>query len=339
MCHKGFVAVIPPAHTEGMETITSLAAKIPTEAAAYKYLEKLRWKGRPVCPHCGVIDDHYLLKPRNGGRTTSTGKRTYRRLWKCHACRRQFSVLVGTIFHGTKISVRTWLFVLLEMCASKNGIAAREVQRKYGLTSKSAWFLTQRIREAMAERRPDALVGTIVADETRIGGKRRYKAGVLHGHPGEKTRPDRSIVFTLVNRDTGESRSRVIPNVTSDTLYTAIASQVDMDDSRLMTDEWKGYQFIGCQFGQGHDTVFHAGFEYVRGTISTNTAESFFSQLKRSIDGTFHALSHEHLHRYLAEFDFRHSTRKLTDSQRVELLASRVGGKRLAYRALTTEAA
>jgi transposase-like protein len=322
-----------------METITSLAAKIPTEAAAYRYLEKLRWRGRPICPHCGVIDGHYLLKSRNGGRTTSTGKRTYRRLWKCRDCRRQFSVLVGSIFHGTKISVRTWLFVLFEMCASKNGIAAREVQRKYGLTSKSAWFLTQRIREAMTDRRPDALIGTIVADETRIGGKPRYKAGTLRGRGGEKHYPEKSTVLTLVNRDTGEARSRIIPDVTSDTLSAAIMRAVDIDRSRLWSDEHKGYTMVGRWFGLGHDAVFHAGFEYVRGNISTNAAESFFSQLKRSIDGTHHAISHEHLHRYLAEFDFRHSTRKLTDAERVEMLAGRVHGKRLAYRTLTTKAA
>jgi transposase-like protein len=320
-------------------TIPALAAKVPTETAAYKYLETLRWKGRPVCPHCGVIDGHYLLKSRNGGRKTTTGKRSYRRLWKCHACRKQFSVLVGTIFHGSKIPVRTWLFVLHEMCASKNGIAAREVQRKYGLTAKSAWFLTQRIREAMADRRPDALIGTIVADETGIGGRPRYKSGTLRARGGEKHYPERSTVLTLISRESGEARSRVIPDVTSGTLATTIMRNVDIDHSRLWSDESRGYTMVGRWFGLGHEAVFHAGHEYVRGDVSSNAAESFFSQLKRSIDGTFHAVSHEHLHRYLAEIDFRHSTRKMADAHRVELLVNRVLGKRLPYRSLTREAA
>ncbi|MGZ6976005.1 MAG: transposase, partial [Acidimicrobiia bacterium] len=136
-----------------MENLITLAKKVPTEAAAWKYLERRRWNGHPVCPHCGVIDGHYLLRTKA---TTATGRKSYRRVWKCRACRKQFSVLVGTVMEGTHIPIRTWLFVLMEMCANKNGLAAREVQRKYGLTPKSAWFLTQRIREVMVEKRPEA---------------------------------------------------------------------------------------------------------------------------------------------------------------------------------------
>lgn len=316
-------------------TIPALAAKVPNETAAYKYLERLRWHGRPVCPHCGVIDGHYLMKTK---RTTSTGKVSKRRLWKCAACRKQFSVLVGTIFHGSKIPVRTWLLVLFEMVASKNGVAAREIQRKYGLTSKSAWFMTHRIREGMADRAPDSLVGTIIADETFIGGKPRYKSGTLRGRGGEKHYPRKSVVLTLLNPESGTSRSRVIPDVTADTLATAIMRAADMDNSRLWTDEASTYTMVGRWFGLGHETVFHAGHEYVRGEITTNAVESFFGQLKRSIDGTHHAISHEHLHRYLAEFDFRYSTRKMSDSQRLDVLLGRVQGKRLQYRAMSEAA-
>ncbi|HEY8215924.1 MAG TPA: IS1595 family transposase [Acidimicrobiia bacterium] len=322
-----------------METITALASKVPNEAAAYRYLERLRWKGRPVCPHCGVIDGHYLLKPKVGKRTTSTGRVTHRRLWKCHACRKQFSVLVGTIFHGTKISIRTWLFVLLEMCASKNGIAAREVQRKYGLTPKSAWFMTQRIREAMVLRNPSSLIGTIVADEAYIGGRSRHKYGTIRGEKPEKIIPPKAIVLTLVHRESGTARSRVIPNVTSDTLGSALLRAVDVDRSRLFTDDHKGYDMVGRWFALGHETVNHGWGEYVRGEVSTNAAENFFSQLKRSIDGTFHAVSHVHLHRYLAEFDFRYNTRHLVDSQRVSALLGRIDKRRLTYAALTGQAA
>ncbi|MGZ7000037.1 MAG: transposase, partial [Acidimicrobiia bacterium] len=153
-------------------SIPALAAKIPDEASAYKFLEDLRWDGKPVCPHCGSIADHYFLSAKNGGRKTRTGKVSERRVWKCRDCRKQFTVLVGTIFHGTKIPLRTWIFVVYEMCASKNGLAAREIERKYDLTAKSAWFMTHRIREAM-RREPLAglLTGTIIADETWVGGK------------------------------------------------------------------------------------------------------------------------------------------------------------------------
>ncbi len=272
-----------------METLTvpALAAKIPTETAAYRYLERLRWHGRPVCPHCGVIDGHYLLKPRNGGRTTSTGKISKRRLWKCHACRKQFSVLVGTIFHGSKIPVRTWLFVLMEMTANKNGIAAREVQRKYGLTAKSAWFLTQRIREAMVERRPDALVGTIIADEAYIGGKSRLIHGRLMDDQKPETHiPHKTPVVALLNRDTGEVRTRVVPSVTAANLAATIRDEVAVAESNLWTDEHQGYKAIGRTFGRGHSAVMHSMGEYVRGEVSTNALENFFGQLKRSIDGT-----------------------------------------------------
>jgi len=149
-------------------------ARIGTEAEAYEFLEALRWADGPVCPHCASVAKHYFLKPTNGttARKTRTGSASQRRVWKCKDCRKQFSVLTGTIFHGTKIPLRTWLMVIFEMCASKNGVAAREIERKYDLTPKSAWFMTQRIREAM-KRDPLAglLSGTVVADETWIGGK------------------------------------------------------------------------------------------------------------------------------------------------------------------------
>lgn len=130
-------------------TILQLADKLRTEADAYKFLEDLRWSGDPVCPHCGAHEP-YFLTPKNGEtRTTTRGSESPRRVWKCRKCRKQFSVLTGTIFHGTKIPVRTWVFVVFEMASSKNGVAAREIERKYGLTPKTAWHMCHRIREAI----------------------------------------------------------------------------------------------------------------------------------------------------------------------------------------------
>src|SRR3954451_17796715 len=157
-------------------SIPKLANQITTEADAYKLLESLRWpEGKPdACPLCGSMKGFYFLAPVDGstGRKTRTGSNSQRRVWKCADCRKQFSVLTGTIFHGTKISIRTWLFVVLEMCAAKNGVSAREIERKYDLTPKSAWFMLHRIREAMKPGQPlgALLGGAVQVDETWIGG-------------------------------------------------------------------------------------------------------------------------------------------------------------------------
>ena len=140
-------------------TIPALMNRLDSEADAYLLLEELRWAGRAICPHCGEDERCFFLRPANGvSRRTRTGSESERRVWKCGSCRKQFSVLTGTIFHGTKIPVRTWLLVVFEMCASKNGVAAKEIERKYDLTNKSGWFMLHRIREAM---RRDPLAGML----------------------------------------------------------------------------------------------------------------------------------------------------------------------------------
>ncbi len=316
--------------------ILRLAARVPDEAAAYAYLEELRWHGSPVCPHCGNEGRCYFLNPANGkDRATRTGKPTQRRLWKCGACRKQFSVLTDTIMHGTKIPVRTWVFVIFEMCSSKNGISAREIERKYGLCPRSAWFLTQRIREAMKDNGLSLFVGTVVADETWIGGDPANR----HGHkPGPTGLTDKTPVLSLVNRTTGQVYSKVVPDVTGATLRKAIAERVDMGRSVLHTDKASWYRTLGREF-VAHESVDHRSGEYVRGDVTTNHAEGYFSQLKRSLDGTHHRVSLEHLPRYLAEFDYRYSTREVRDSARVDDLLGRIGGRRLAYKPLTAHGA
>ncbi len=164
-----------------------------TEADAYCVLEDLRWPNGPVCPHCGHRNA-YFLKPANGTSRATGPKRTMsqRRVWKCARCRKQFSVLTGTIFHGTKVPIAVWLMVMVQMCSAKNGISAREVERMHGLTPGTAWFVLHRLREAM-QREPmvGLLRGTIQADETWIGGK----AGTRHGGgPGSGIKPDETAV-------------------------------------------------------------------------------------------------------------------------------------------------
>jgi transposase-like protein len=315
-------------------TINYLLERIPTEAAAYELMEKLRWPEKPVCPHCGSINDHYYLKPANGtSRKTRTGNPSERRVWKCKDCRRQFSVLTGTIFHGSKVSLRTWLFVVVEICANRNGIAAREIERKYGVHPKTAWFMTQRIREAMANRNPNMLVGTIVADETWIGPEKRRM-----NEKGRKRNPKavKTPVVALINAETGEVRARVVADVNRANLRVVMSENVDMPASQLQTDEAPVYTALGREFAR-HDTVVHKQEMYVNRFTgaSTNKAENFFSQFKRSLDGTHHHVSREHLHRYVDEFAFRHSTHKMADTERIHILMGQTTGRRLSYKRVT----
>jgi transposase-like protein len=321
-------------------------AKLPKylsdESEAWALLERLRWTdGEPVCPHCGTKDSaHYLLKARNGTRETRMGNISYRRIWKCRnkACRRQFSVLVGTIFESSKVPVSKWLLALWLTGAGKNGVSALELQRHLGIAYQTAWFMSHRLREAMT-REPVAglLSGVVVADETYVGGspllmnaKRRKKVTIKGNHVDNKT-----PVFALVEKHSGQARTRVMANVTGANLAQEFKDHVDPSQSLLWTDKLNAYMEIGKGF-VAHETVDHGRKEYVGPTgATTNLAECFFSQFKRSLDGTFHNVSREHLGRYATEFEFRWNTRKLTDAKRVQTLIDGVAGKRLTYKPLT----
>jgi transposase-like protein len=317
-------------------SIPKLVERIPDENAAYLFLEGLRWPDDPICPHCGN-DKAYFLTPKNGVGRGSGKKRniSVRRVWKCAKCRKQFSVLTGTVMHGSKISVRTWVFVLYEMAASKNGVSAREISRKYEITDEAAWFMCHRIREAM-KRDPLAslLRGTVVSDETWIGGNPKNLHAAKRYSPRRRVHTNKTPVMALVDKQTGEVRSRVLPHVTGNNLRAAMRENIDVPNSVLHTDESSVYKQLGQEFPE-HHSVNHKAGEYVRGDVSTNVAESYFAQLKRSIDGTHHNVSIEHLPRYLAEYDFRFSTKKLTDAQRMMQIVAQAGGRRLSYEPIT----
>jgi transposase-like protein len=304
--------------------LSDLAKNYSDEDAAYQLVERIRWPHGPICPHCGIVDRAHYIAPMDGPRKTSTGKETYRRLWRCEECKQQFSVLVGTIFEDSKIPLSKWLIGLHMMCAGKNGVAALELQRTLGIAYRSAWFMAHRIRCAMG--RPPLsnngkLKGIIEADETYVGGK-------AHGKRGRGA-ANKTPVVSLVERG-GDVRSQTMKNVTGKNLKEVLTQNVE-PDARLMTDSHPAYREPGKDFAS-HETVDHGKDEYVRGDVHTNSAEGYFSQLKRSIDGTHHHVSEQHLDRYLAEFDYRYSTRKIKDGERTEQAIQQTAGKRLRYK-------
>jgi transposase-like protein len=307
-------------------------ARFQDPFAAADYLESIRWPEGPTCPHCGTVDEkHYRLKHQT------------RKLWKCRACRKQFTVTVGTIFEGSHIPLNKWLLAFYLLCSSKKGMSAHQLHRMLGITYKSAWFMAHRIRYAMEQPAfAKLLSGTVEVDETYIGGKRRRKNVKEHRPVFSSGDPDWRLKQTGRNTDTktpvvalvergGTVRSFRVANVTADTLGGAIRRNVARE-AHLRTDAFSSYKVVGREYAS-HESVDHSD-EYVRGDAHTNTAENFFSLLKRGINGIYHHVSEAHLDRYLAEFDFRYnhlSGNGYTDADRTRIALSRVGGKRLKY--------
>lgn len=304
-----------------MTDITAKRFKNATEAR--KHLEAVRWADGVHCPHCGTVDRASRIKSeRRAG------------LWFCNACRKQFSVTVGTLFERSKVPLHKWLLAVHLMSSSKKGISAHQLHRMLGVTYKTAWFMSHRIREAMrpgTDFGPLGGEGKIVeADETYIGGKEKNK------HRSKRTSAvggmGKQIVFSLVERG-GSVRSQHVQSVSAKSLRPILRTQVDRK-STLMTDEAGQYRIIGPEYAR-HETVNHGIEEYVRGNAYTNTAEGYFSVLKRGIHGTYHHVSQQHLKRYLAEFDFRYNERsalEVTDSERADKALKGIEGKRLTYR-------
>jgi transposase-like protein len=290
---------------------------------ARAWLESFLWADGRVCGYCGTVDESTPLTGRDG-------------YYQCNACRKQFTVQVGTLFERSHIALNKWLLAAFLLCASKKGMSAHQMHRMLGVTYKSAWFMCHRLREAMAplkgERGPLGGEGKVVeADTTYIGGKEKNK------HVGKRNTKNiggsgKQIVHTLVERG-GQARSNHIANVAGKTLRTVVMTQVSRKSS-LMTDTAGGYMDLGKEFAR-HEMVNHEADEYVRGDAYSNTVESYFATLKRGIVGTYHHVSEAHLKRYLAEFDFRYSNRaalEVSDTIRAERALQGIVGKRLTYR-------
>ena len=289
------------------------------EAEAFTYLEGVRWPNGSVCPHCGTIGNAYGLTSRIG-------------LYRCgeKECRKDFTVRVGTVFEDSPIKLHKWLLAAYLVCASKKGISAKQLERMLGVTYKTAWFMSHRLREAMNTAPHGQMGGNgepVEVDETYWGNVGKNEPGARGGHHKMK-------IVSLVERD-GEKRSFHVPNVNSKTLRPILNAQI-AKSTRLMTDDARWYKSIGQGF-RSHEFVNHNINEYARGDVTTNTVESSFALLKRGLHGTFHSVSEKHLQRYCVEFDFRWNNRiklGVDDVQRTRNLLSGIGGKRLTYRRL-----
>ncbi|MGB6053647.1 MAG: IS1595 family transposase [Burkholderiaceae bacterium] len=285
---------------------------------ARQYLEALRWPNGAVCPHCGSAEQHYKLE----------GKATRPGVYKCSDCRDQFTVTVGTVFEDSKVPLNKWLQACYLMASSKKGISSKQLERMLGVSYKTAWFMSHRIREAMTNGNGGLLgsnCGAVEVDETYWGNVGKQREGARGGDHKMK-------VLSLVDR-TGEKRSFHVTAVNVATLRPILKAQIDAK-ARLMTDEASVYKKIGIEFAS-HESVNHSAKEYARRDITTNTVESSFAILKRGLYGTFHSVSEKHLQRYANEFDFRWNNRAklgFNDTQRADNILKGIGGKRLMYR-------
>lgn len=303
--------------------------------AARQYLEAQVWPHGPVCPHCGAMERMSSIK---GGRPG---------LWFCGHCRKQYTVTVGSVFERSKIPLHKWLLAVHLLCSSKKGMSSHQLHRMLGVTYKTAWFMTHRIREAFTMPTPNGTMGgggkIVEADET------------FYGHiPGSRSSArnikaaDKYKIFSLVERD-GSTHSYRVANVDAETLKPIMLKHIDKT-ARVFTDGASHYKKIKPEFPK-HDSVNHSAGEYARGDVHTNTVESYFGIFKRGLKGTYHHISEAHLQRYLTEFDFRFSHREKrvkidgkwmrtghTDADRTVAALKGIRGKRLTYRRIGGEA-
>jgi len=298
------------------------------EMAAFGYLEAALWPDGAVCPHCGTVGKATRLQTTGGSKD---GKRQARLgLWKCNEkeCRKQFTVKVGTVFEHGRIPLHKMLQAVYLLCCSKKGCSSHQLHRVLGITYKAAWFLSHRIREAM---RTGALGpmggpgGVVEVDETYIG---RLRDVPKPPHGGSH----KNIVLTLVERG-GGARSFHIDSTSAADVVPLVRQNVKRE-SRLMTDEARHYRAVGKEFVE-HGAVNHGAEEYVRGDIHTNTVEGYYSIFKRGMKGVYQHCAEKHLHRYLAEFDFRYSNRValgVDDVARTTRALKGITGKRLTYK-------
>lgn len=289
------------------------------EDAAFAFVERHVWPNGPTCPHCGGVERISKME----------GKATRKGLHKCYQCRKQFTVRQGTIFESSHVALHIWLQAIFFAAGSKKGVSSNQLHRTLGVTLKTAWFMLHRIREAM--RSGDLLPlggegGTVEIDETFIG--RREGAEMKRGGHGHKI-----PVLALVDRSTGKSRAFVIDKANRECIIPIVEQNISRE-TYLMTDDANAYRGRFGDVFLGHARVNHSAGQYGYGRIHTNTVEGYFSIFKRGMRGVYQFCSEKHLHRYVAEFDFRYSNRDAlgyNDEARASRLLQGIVGKRLTY--------
>jgi transposase-like protein len=307
------------------------APHFTNDDAARALIESIRWPDGPVCSHCGTIGHAYAVKGRAG-------------LYRCaeKECRKDFTCTTGTVMERSKIALHKWMMGFYLMNASKKGISAHQLHRSLGVTYQTAWFMCHRIREAMRDGglAPMGGAGGIVeADETYFGdvpeakrrkspqrGDRPYTKGGKVGVGGKRA------IVSLVERG-GKVRSFHVAVADGETVAKIVNENV-LKETRLHTDESRLYIKVGANYA-AHETVKHRAKEYARGDVTTNSVEGYFSIFKRGMKGVYQHCDEKHLHRYLAEFDFRYNHRvKLgySDIDRTKAAIKGIEGKRLTYR-------
>jgi transposase-like protein len=298
------------------EIIVGLPKACSEELLAAEFFEARRWGETTACPICGSVGVYKMV--------SVDGQRIAPYRWRCRDCNKQFTVRTGTVLEDSRIPLRTWAHAFWRACTSKKGVSALQIKRETGLSYKSALFLMHRIRFAMGQLPEGQLDGVVEVDETYVGGKPRYKFTSKVGRG-----VDKAIVLGMVERD-GRVRFAHVKGLSSKYTHPPIEETISRN-ARLMTDDFTLYRGIGKPF-LDHQIVRHSHGEYAIGDVHTNTIEGAFSLIKRGIYGTFHSVSRKHLHRYLAEFEFRYNTRKNGDGERVAKAIRAAGGKRLTYK-------
>ena len=307
-------------------SISEIFIKFSTEEQCLEYVEKMRWPDGIVrCPTCGDKEVKRVLRT-----SESKNKRPWFYLCLNKDCHQQFSPTAGTLFADSHLPLITWFHAIGLILNAKKGISAKQLQRDLRIGGyKTAWYLNHRIRESMKEVNPEPLGGIVEVDETYVGGRIRGK-GVKFAKKQKK------VVMGAVERG-GELRLRHVPDAKLDTISGFIKTHLSPEVERVMTDQHHAYPTaLAPEFTDRHERVNHINGEYVRGDVTTNSIESAFSLLKRGVIGQFHKLSGKHLHRYLAEFEYRFNRRQDADVF-IETVRRLCGVKPLRFADLTSD--